>query len=278
MKLVLLTAIGCYLGLVGLVYIFQRDMMYIPDRGMPTPQASGVDDMSAFKILTSDGLEITSWYAPPRNDQMPIIVLFHGNAGSLAGRAFKARIFLDAGYGVMLVGYRGYGNNPGSPHEDGLYMDGRAALDFLTQQGIGADRWMLYGESLGCAVAIQMALEYQGQADTTQSSPGVMGLVLESPFTSMGDAAAVHYPWLPARWLVKDGYKSFEKIGRLTTPLFVVHGGQDRTVPQSHGRTLFDLANEPKQALWIDAASHNDLYDHGLTPVLLEWMASRAEK
>jgi hypothetical protein len=274
MKLVILTAIGCYLGLVALVYVFQRDLMYVPERKMPTPQVAGVAEMTAYLLSTSDGLDLTSWYAPPRTHGMPVIVLYHGNAGTLAGRAFKARIFLDAGYGVMLVGYRGYGNNPGSPNENGLYIDSRAALEFLSQQGIARDRLILYGESLGCAVAIQTALEIQRDAEATQS-PVIRGLVLEAPFTSMGDAAAVHYPWLPARLLVKDDFKSIEKIARLTMPLFVVHGGRDLTVPQSHGRALFDLANEPKQALWIDDAGHNDLYDEGLTPVLLEWMAAR---
>ena len=270
MKTVLISLIGSYLGVVALVYVFQRNLMYAPGHDVVSPQAAGVPEMSVHKLSVADGLEITSWYAPPKSDNKSVVVLFQGNAGTISSRAFKARYFLDAGLGVMLVGYRGYSDNPGTPNEKGLYMDARAALMFLTEQGVSSDQWVLYGESLGCAIAVQMAFDIQHDKITGQNSPSA--LILEAPFTSMGDVAAHHYPWLPARLLVRDHYDSFEKIPSLNVALLVVHGEGDSTIPQSQGKALFNLASEPKDALWIEGAGHNNLFDYGVGPAMVEWV------
>jgi uncharacterized protein len=273
----LIIAVACgYAAITVLVYSFQRSLMYVPSRDvLPSPEAAGVAEMSAVSLRTSDGLVLTSWYVPPPAGGQ-IIVLFHGNAGTLAGRAFKARHFLDEGYGVMLVGYRGFAENPGKPTEQGLYIDARTALHHVLSDGTAPKDIILYGESLGSGIATQMAWEQARDPAKIQNGQGgpFAAVVLEAPFTSMGDAAAQHYPWLPARYLVRDKYDTASKITQIATPLFIIHGELDRTVPQTHGRILFDMAQEPKNALWIPNARHADVYDFGAGEACVKWLKS----
>lgn len=245
-----------YLGLVGIVYLTQRSLMYHPGATRGDPGSFGVPEMGAVQVDSSDGLRIESWFAAP-GDGKPTLVFFQGNAGAIADRGFKVRPYLDHGYGVVLAGYRGYGGNPGRPTEDGLYADAAAVLANLAAEGVPPADWVLYGESLGTGVAVEMA---RRQAD---AGAPVGVVVLEAPFDAMGNAAAAHYPYLPARLLVRDKYDSLTKIAEIDSPLFVFHGDRDRVVPQRLGRSLFDAAREPKQALWIDGAHHGDLYDFG---------------
>ena len=249
-----------YGAIVALAYLFQRSMLYFPGGALPSPARAGLAEMATMALTTEDGLSLVAWYKAPA-DGGAVIVLFHGNAGTIADRAFKARPLLDAGFGLLLVEYRGYGGNPGSPSETGLYADGHAALKFLDGQGIGADRIVLYGESLGCGVAVELA--------TTQP---FAALVLEAPFTSVPDVGASHYPYLPVRWLAKDRFASIDKIGRIEAPLLLIHGERDNVVPIRFGRRLFAAAPEPKSALFVPAAGHNDLYDHGVAASVIEFL------
>ncbi len=272
LKFVFLALIGSYLALVLLIYTFQRTLMYAPSREvLPVPTEAGVPELQSVEHKTSDGLTLTSWYSNSSPKTGKTIVYFHGNAGDIADRAFKARQFLDAGYGVFLLGYRGFAANKGTPTEEGLYRDARSALSFLKSQGVAPVDIVLYGESLGGAIAVQMALELASERQGAESEP-VRGVVLESTFTSMGSIAAVHYPWLPAGYLVKDKYDSIRKIDLIRSPLYIMHGGRDRTVPQAHGKRLFALAREPKEANWISGAHHNDVYEHGAGKRLIDWL------
>ena len=246
---------GVYIVFVGGLYLLQRNLMYHPDHAVPSPAASGAPEMMAVTFSTGDGLALVAWYRPPARGALSI-VYFHGNAGHIGYRASKARPYLDAGLGLLLVGYRGYGGNPGSPTEAGLYADGRAALAFLAEQGVPPHMTALYGESLGCGVAVQMARE-------TAGSEPVAAVVLESPFTGVGDIAATHYPFVPARWLVKDRFDSVEKIADIRAPVLIIHGEKDRVVPVRFGRRLFEAAAEPKESRWFRDAGHNNLYDFG---------------
>lgn len=256
MTSIILTIVIIYLGVLVLMYVAQRSLMYQPGKALPPPSQTQIPNADPQTLTTPDGLDLVSWYLPPSND-MPVVVYFQGNAATIADRDFKIAPWQREGYGAWLVGYRGFGGNPGSPTEDGLYTDARTALAALSDRGIGPGQIILYGESLGSGVATHMAKE---MAD--QGTP-VRGLVLEAPFTSMGDAAQDHYPFLPARWLVKDAYDSLTKISGIKTPLLIVHGDRDRVVRQQHGRKLFASAKRPKTALWIKGAAHNDLYDFG---------------
>ncbi|MEQ8664570.1 MAG: alpha/beta hydrolase [Rhodospirillales bacterium] len=264
-KTVLATLFAGYLTIVVLLYLFQRNLMYIPGGGPGEPGDAGVPEMRAETIVAADGVGTVSWIAPGASDAK-VVVLFHGNAGNIADRGFKARHFLDAGFGAALVGYRGFGDNPGSPTEAGLYADGKALLEDLEGKGIAADRIVLYGESMGSGLAVHLATLW------ADSGNPFAGIILEAPFTSMADAAAYHYSWLPARLLVKDRYDSLTKIDRVNAPVMIIHGDRDRTVPQDLGRKLFSAAEEPKTAIWLEAAGHVDIFDFDVVQPMTDWV------
>ena len=267
----ILIGVACGYGvLVGAMYLFQRSLMYHPGGAAGTPAEAGVPEMSPVDIETADGLTLTSWFRAAESGH-PTIVFFQGNAGSISHRAFKARGFLDAGYGLLLMGYRGYGGNPGSPSEEGLYADGRAALAFLADRGVAPGELILYGESLGSGVAVHLAAEMA--ADEPAG-----GLVLESPFSSIVDVAASHYPFVPARWLVKDRFDSAAKIARVRAPVFIFHSRNDRVVPVRFGERLFEAAVEPKHSLWVDDGGHNGLYEVGAGTAVLGFIEGTRRK
>ena len=169
-----------YLALIALLFLFQRNLLYHPSATVPTPAESGVGEMRVVGLRTEDGLTLQAWYAAPRTAGGPVVVYFCGNAGHIGYRAFKVRRLLDAGFGTLLVGYRGYGGNPGRPTEVGFYADGRAALQFLAGEGVAPGRIVLYGESLGSGVAVQLA-----------AARKVAAVILDAPYTSMIEMAPI---------------------------------------------------------------------------------------
>ena len=172
------------------------------------------------------------------------------------------RPWLDAGYGVLMVGYRGFGNS-GSPSEQGLYDDGRAALQALRDRGVRDAGMVLYGESLGTGVATRMAVE----------TPDAAALILESPFTSVPAVGADRYPLVPVNWLIHDRFDSLARIADIHLPLLLLHGEDDTVVPVKFGRQLFAAANEPKQAVFVPHAGHNDVYNLKTQQVILSFLA-----
>lgn len=196
---------------------------------------------------------------------LPTIVIFHGNAGHLGHRGFKARVFLDRGYGVLLAAYRGYGGNPGRPGEQGLYADGAAALDYLRDTaGLPPGKIVLYGESLGTGVAVELAA--RGDLDFA-------AVILEAPYTSMADLGAHHYPYLPARLLMRDRFDSASKFGRVTAPVLMFCGSRDRVVPPDFGARLYAVAPQGKRLELLEDAGHNDLWEHGAARLVLDFLA-----
>ncbi|MCW8971229.1 MAG: alpha/beta hydrolase [Rhodospirillales bacterium] len=266
----LLVAVAVYIGIVAVLYFGQRKLVYLPDDLLPDPARYGVSDMRPAQIRTEDGLDLVSWFSPPR-EGYPTVVLFHGNAGHLGIRGFKARPLIDQGYGVLLVGYRGYNGNPGTPSETGLYADARANIVWLSGHAVPTQDIVLYGESLGSGVAVQMAYEGNGR-----------GLVLESPFSSLADVGAAHYWWLPVRFLIKDRFDSLSKISAVSVPVLIVHGSQDWIVPVRFGKKLFAAARDPKQLEIVEGAGHNDLFDHGalgrILPFLFEVSSRKPDR
>ncbi len=249
-------------GAPGPVAAFQRSLTYFPDRTRPTPADSGVPELSPVTLETEDGLSLLAWYAPPRVSGAPSLAYFHGNAGHIGMRGFKVRAYLNAGLGVLLTSWRGYSGNPGTPTEDGLCADGRAARAFLRAHGCGDDRQILYGESLGTGVAVHLARE---------AAPGA--LVLEAPFSSIVDIASGRFPLLPVGPLIVDRFDSAAKIGKVAAPVLIVHGERDRTIPVRLARRLFKRAREPKEAVFIPEADHADLVEFGLPAIALEFLA-----
>lgn len=262
--------IGLYVVLIAAMYLGQRKLLYHPDNTIGAPATHGIAEVVPIRLTSKDGNAVSSWFRAAGTNK-PIIVYFHGNAGHIGDRASKVRSYLDAGYGILLVGYRGYGGNPGQPTEKGLYDDAATALEFLERTGITPDHWVIYGESLGTAIAVEMATRY------ATSSP-VAAVVLEAPFTSMVDAAKSHYPYVPVDMLLRDRYDSISKITKIGSPLLVVHGDADKTVPQKLGKRLFDAAVEPKEAKWIAQAGHNNLYDFDVDMDVLDFISREWRK
>jgi uncharacterized protein len=251
-----------YLLVVILVYFYQRNLQYFPDRAaVGAPKDSGVPEMKLVSVRTSDNLTLAAWFAPPKDKGGKIVVMFHGNAGNIAGRSVKARYFMDRGYGVYLCEYRGFGGNPGSPSEQGLYLDARAGLKWLEEQGYTPGQFVIYGESIGTGVAVQMALEVQPRL-----------VILEAPFSSAADVAKMRYSFLPVDLMLKDRYDSIDKIGKINASLLIVHGDEDPVIPLRFGKKLFEAANHPKEFCTIEAAGHNDLYDHHAGHIICDWL------
>ncbi len=252
---------GVYLGLLVLLFLAQRALIYHPTNVVPEPAQYGASDMQVVRIPTADGITLYCWWrAPSRNDGATFLY-FHGNAGNVGDRAFKVRHYLNAGYGVLLVGYRYNSGAGGRPSEEGLYTDGEAAYAFLRAQGVPSDRIVVYGESLGSGVATHIA--------TTRE---VGAVILEAPYTSIGDVAQTHYWYVPARWLILDRFDSLDRIGRLQAPLLVLHGEGDAVIPVEFGRKLFAAAPQPKEGHFVPGGGHADLYDFGIDRIVVDFL------
>jgi fermentation-respiration switch protein FrsA (DUF1100 family) len=252
LKPALLAGVALYATAVTVLWAFQRDLMYFPDRSRVAPShydiLGGVQEVS---YTTADGLDLVAWYAPAPVDR-PTIVVFHGNGGSLRRERFRLKRFKDAQMGALLVTYRGYSGNGGTPSEVGLYADARAALDWLEASGVASTSVVLYGISLGTGVATKMAEERE-----------LAAVVLEAPYTSTVDVAAFRFPIVPVSWLMEDRFESLARMSAITEPLLVMHGSGDYVIPQRFGRRLFEAANQPKEGFWPHAVGHDDLFDNG---------------
>lgn len=240
-----------YLLATAAGYLFQRELVFHPSSTRIPPQAVGLSDVKEFELTTADGERLVAWYAPAEEGQ-PTLFYLHGNAGGLAHRAGRIRLFRAVGYGAFLMAYRGFSGSTGSPSESRIVADAMMAYDLLKARGIAEDAIVIYGESLGTAVAVQVAANRR---------PG--GLVLESPFSSAVDIGSYRYPYLPVYWLLKDRFDSLKHIGKVKAPLLVLHGERDRVVPVRFGRKLFAAAPAPKMAFFSGEATHYTLYEHG---------------
>ena len=250
-----------YALLVGGLFLAQRSLLYLPDQTRPQLGPLAELGFREIALSTEDGLFLLAWYRPPNNGA-PVIAYFHGNGGHLGYRANRMMRFAESGLGVLLLKYRGYGGNPGSPSETGFYTDAAAALDFLSrQQGISATRLVLYGESLGSAVAAHMAAGRE-----------IAALIIEAPFTRLADAASYHYPYVPVSLLLRDRFDTLAAIGRVKAPILVLHGERDPVVPARFGHTLFAAAPEPKEAWFSPEGGHEDLARFGALDVAFDFI------
>lgn len=247
-------AAALYGSLVGALYLFQRDLLFLPDTSRPSLSRATVPGLVEVELQTADRLMLRAWSVPAKAGR-PTLLYVHGNGGNIGHRAERAGLLAAPGNGVLLVEYRGYGGNPGRPSEEGFHADAEAGLAFLVGNGVAPSQTILYGESLGSAVAVRLAAE-----SAARGSP-VAGLILESPFTSIAEVAQHHYPYVPARHLVKDRFDAASRIEMVKAPLFVMHGEQDRVVPFRFGRALYEAAAEPKRGWFPLSADHYTIFD-----------------
>ncbi len=246
------------LGLL-LLYLLQRTLIYAPSKAMPSRKTFQAEDMQRIHLFTKDNLSLNAWYKPA-STQQPTLIIFHGNAGHIGRRMPLARQLIAQGVGVLLLEYRGYGGNPGTPTEQGLYQDARAGIDFLSQQGIPNQQIALYGESLGTGVATKMATEY----------PASCALILQSPYTTLNALRKYHYPWLPIEpW---DKFNSLERIKSIHMPFLALHGTEDKVVPYEEGKALFLAANMPKQWIELKGKGHSSLWTAQFVDIVIHFI------
>jgi hypothetical protein len=247
----LIVPVVAYGTFVALVYVAQRLLQYFPERRRTAPSAIGLASAEEVVLDTADGEGVIVWHVAPRNRQ-PVFVYFHGNGGSLRWREERFRDLIDDGSGLIALSYRGYGGSSGRPTENGLVEEAKAAYAFAVAH-YPAERLVLWGESLGSALAIALAADYR-----------VGCLVLEAPFTSAVDVGARHYWFVPVRLLMRDQFRSDLRIGKVRAPVLVVHGESDPIVPISLGERLYGLARMPKRFVRVAGAGHNDLGIHAV--------------
>jgi fermentation-respiration switch protein FrsA (DUF1100 family) len=240
----LLALVAAYALAVAGLAVFQRRLLFFPDRRLTHPSEASMSGAEELRVKTDDGEMLVAWHIPPSRGH-PLILYFHGNGGALVDRVPRFKMFVASGYGLIAVSYRGYGGSTGSPTETGLMRDGEAAYGKARALGYSGGRIVLVGESLGTGIAVPLAATHEAAA-----------LVLDSAFLSALDVAAAHYGMLPVRWLMRDRFRSDLAIGNVHIPVFFAHGDQDDIVPIRSAKELFALANEPKTFVGVPGGGH----------------------
>ena len=252
------TILGLLLGLVLLyprpgLAAMEHHFIFFPDRTLvATPAAAGLEYEEVW-FDAADGVKLHGWYVPGEPGR-PVLLFCHGNAGNISHRIDNLWHFRRLGLSALIFDYRGYGRSQGRASEEGTYNDGRGALNWLRGRGWQPERMIYFGRSLGAGIAVQLALE---------TPPGA--LVLETPFPSIATMGWHHNPilYLLLGWALEARYDSFNKIGRIHTPLLLFQGDRDSIVPERMARRLFEKANEPKTFHRIIGADHNNTYEIG---------------
>ncbi len=223
-----------YLLLLIFLYFYQGKLLYHPNVNSYTEVNDLIPKIEKVTIATSDNHHLLGWFHKKDFSKKTILFL-HGNAGSLGNRIYKLNHFENFDLNFLILAWRGFSGNSGKPNEKGLYDDAKSAVNWLKSIGINEEKIILYGESLGTAVAIEIA-----------QNKKFAGIVLESPFTSMLEMGKKYYSFFPVSLLLKDRYESINKIKNINIPILVMHGKKDRIVPFEMGNKIYDSANSPK--------------------------------
>lgn len=227
---------------------FENHLIFFPTKSWEAHPEAYRLQYENLTFKTEDEISLSGWFFPAKK-QSPIILFLHGNAGNISHRLDKIRPFVERGYAVFIIDYRGFGKSEGSVSEEGTYKDARAAYEYLNKvKNIPPDQIVAYGESIGSAVAVDLATRVS-----------LAGLILEAPFTQISDMAKTHYPFIPTK-ILKTRYDSLSKISSVQTPLLILHGTDDEIVPFRLGQKLFEAANEPKAFYAISGGTHNESF------------------
>lgn len=235
--------------LILTLWVFQRRLIYLPDRSSVPPAHEVIDGAEDVRLATSDGLELGAWYVPPAvGDPVATVLVANGNAGNRASRAPLAAALAEAGFATLLFDYRGYGGNPGNPSEDGFALDVRAAYRYLVdERRVPPERLLYFGESLGSGVVAELATEH---------APA--GLLLRSPFVDLAAVGQHHYPFLPVRLLLWDRFAVADYVAQIEVPTTVVYGTADSIVPVDQSQRVADAAHGPVERVELPGVGHND--------------------
>jgi fermentation-respiration switch protein FrsA (DUF1100 family) len=243
----------------------QRSLMYFPDTVPTTPAQAGLPEAREVPLTASDGVHSSAWYVAPQDDK-PVIVYFHGNDGALRLGVPRFRKLIGSGIGLVALEYRGYGGNAGTPTERGLIADGDAAYAFAAAH-YPAKQIVLWGQSLGSGIAVAIAAKRP-----------VGRLILEASFTSAAAVASLHYWYMPMRLLIKDQFRSDQRIHKVTAPLLILHGARDQVTPYAMGERLFELANKPKHIVRFLDGGHGDLDANGALFAVAQFLAGELDR
>jgi fermentation-respiration switch protein FrsA (DUF1100 family) len=254
-----------YVIAVMALYFLQRRLIYHPDPTRYIPAYHGLTNVEEVTLNTSDGERIVAWRAPAKPGK-PTLLYFHGNAGGLLTRSDRIQLFTDAGYGLFMPSYRGYSGSTGSPSEKAIVADAALAYNYLLKQGVPTKRIVIYGESLGTGVAVQVAAAHR-----------VAAVVLDSPYTSLVDVAKGVYFFVPVDALMVDRFDSKSYISRVHAPLLIMHGEKDVVVSPKLSEKLFMAANEPKERVVIPEAGHSDIYYFGAFATLQRFLKAHQD-
>lgn len=235
-----------YSVILVMMYFKQDSMLYFPEKEIwQSPRDVNLEYEEIY-FKTKDGITISGWYIPSENEK-GIILFCHGNAGNISHRLDSLKILNSLNLSVLIFDYRGYGKSEGKPNEIGTYLDAEAAWDYLVNfKEKSPERIILFGRSLGAAIAAEVAL---------RKNPA--GLIIESSFSSVPDIGADFYPWLPVKLISKFKYSTIDKVGLIKCPKLIIHSPEDEIIPFKHGKSLFEKASPPKDFLEIKGG-HNE--------------------
>ena len=251
-----------YLIILVFLFFFQRSLLYHPNVNNYFNDRLKVN-IEEVQIKTSDNINLLGWFHKKDLNRFKTIVYFHGNAGKLENRIHKLNHFKDMNVNFLIISWRGFSGNSGKPTEKGLYEDGKSTIDWLKNIGLSDKDIVLYGESLGTGIATHIAQNRK-----------FAGLVLETPFTSMVDAAKNVYPYIPVGILLKDRYENEKKIKHINIPVLVMHGEADQIVPFKMGKKIYEIANKPKYSYFTKYDNHMMEYDDKLVFALSSFIKS----
>ena len=233
-----------YIVVIIFVYFYQRNLLYHPSENNYQNDTIQFNHQEIF-IKVNDEIKLKSWIINKDLKNFKTLVFFHGNAGDLSNRIYKLNELDKLNINILLISWRGFSGNAGYPTEKNLYEDAEAAIKWLNKKKVSDSQIILYGESLGTGVAVEI-----GAKNNFNS------IILESPFTSIENSAKIYYPYLPVSFLLKDRYDSISKIKKINSPILIMHGRKDDIVPFFMGKKLFEKANSPKDSYFTDIDDH----------------------
>ena len=254
-----------YILLIIIVSFFQRNLLYHPsvDNYIKDNLAAEPTEIKKVTITTKDKIDLIGWFYNKDIEKFKTVLFFHGNAGSLSNRTYKLNHLKNLDLNFLIIAWRGFNGNKGKPNEMGLYEDAKSAARWLNIKGVPDKNIILYGESLGTAVAVEIA-----------QNKKYGGIILESPFTSMVNMGKKYYPFLPVNFLLKDRFESYKKINKISVPILIIHGKVDQIVPYAMGKKMYELANQPKFFYSQEYGDHMVEYDEKLLFTLRQFIKS----
>jgi len=247
------------------LFFFQGNLLYHPSvnnyiKDQTAKEPTGIEKV---RITTKDKIDLIGWFYSNNMENSKTILFFHGNAGSLENRTYKLNHFKNLNLNFLIIAWRGFNGNSGKPNELGLYEDAKSAIGWLKEKGIKEKNIILYGESLGTGVAIEVA-----------QNKNYAGVILESPFTSMVNMGKKYYPFFPVSLLLKDKFESYKKINKVFVPILIMHGKVDNIVPFHMGKKMYELANKPKYSYFSEYDDHMMEYNETLLNELKKFIHS----